>query len=95
VEASFPYDERIQRIPVGRRAHACGVWVAALCYSRRHELDGFCPTEALHGFAPEEAIQHLVDVGLFARAEEDGLSGVIVVNYAQFNGTKSKRKGMR
>ena len=96
VETHFTDHKRLKRIPFGtRRGQALGVWLVALCYSRLYELDGFCPTEALHAFAGGKAIQDLVDVGLFARGEEDGLSGVIVVNYAQFNGTKSKRKGMR
>jgi hypothetical protein len=96
VETSFPHDERLERIPVGtRRGQALGVWAVALCYSRLHELDGFCPTEALHAYAGGGGIQDLVDVGLFARAEQDGLSGVIVVNYAEVNDTKSKRKGAR
>src|SRR5580698_5218970 len=91
VDASFPNDERLQRIPSGRRTRALGVWMVALCYARRHELDGFCPMESLHGFANDEVIQDLVDVGLFARGEEDGLSGVIVVDYAECNGTNAKR----
>jgi hypothetical protein len=96
VETSFPDDERLERIPCGtRRAQALGVWVVALCHSRLHELGGFCPMEVLQAFVGDETIQDLVDVGLFTRGEEDGLIGVVVINYAQFNGTKSKRKGMR
>ena len=84
VVASFPDDERLKRIPFGpRRGRALGVWVAALCHSTLHGLDGFCPTEALHRFNPDEAIQDLVDVGLFARGEKDGLVGVVVVNDGQ------------
>jgi len=90
VEASLPDHKRIKGIPFGpRRGHAFGVWTAALCYSRLHELDGFCPSEVLHAFAGGEAIQDLVDVGLFARAEQDGLVGVVIVNYAEFNDTKA------
>src|SRR5579859_6132954 len=94
VETSFPDHKRLKRIPFGaRRGHALGVWIAALCHSRLHELDGFCPTESLHAFAGEEIIQALVDVGLFARGEQDGLTGVVVVNYAEFNDTKQDIKG--
>jgi hypothetical protein len=90
VETSLPEHKRLRRIPPGtRRGHALGVWLAALCHSRFHELDGFCPTEALHGFLPDEAIEDLVNVGLFARGEQDGVVGVVVVNYAEFNDTKA------
>ena len=90
VETSFPDHKRLKRIPPGtRRSSALGVWLAALCYSRLHELDGFCPTEALQGYAGERVIRDLLDVGLIARAEQDGLAGVVVVNYAEFNETKS------
>ena len=76
--------ERLERIPPGkRRAAAVGVWLAALCCSSQYELDGFCPTEALHGFANDEVIQDLVDVGLFVRGQHDGLVGVVVVDYAE------------
>ncbi len=96
VDTSFPNDERLQRIACGiRRAQALGAWIVALCYSRLHELDGFCPMESFRGFAVDEALQDLVDVGLFAAAEEDGLTGFVVADYAQFNRSKSKRKGTR
>ena len=90
VETNFPDHRRMQRIPPGiRRASALGVWLAALCHSRLHELDGFCPIEALQGYAGERVIRDLVDVGLIARGEQDGLAGVVVVNYAEFNETKA------
>ena len=90
VETNLPHHSRLTRIPLGvRRGHALGVWLAALCHSRQFELDGFCPTEALHGLAADKVIQDLVDVGLFARLEQDGLVGVIIVNYAEFNDTKA------
>ena len=90
VDVNFPYDMRLKRIPLGpRRAHAVGVWLAALCYSRR-ELDGFCPTEELDAFSSEGVVQDLVDVGLFARGAQDGLAGVVVVDYAECNPTKAQ-----
>ena len=90
MDVNFPYDMRLKRIPLGpRRAHAVGVWLAALCYSRR-ELDGFCPTEELDAFSSEGVVQDLVDVGLFARGAQDGLAGVVVVDYAECNPTKAQ-----
>jgi hypothetical protein len=47
-----------------------------------------CPTEALKAYAGERVIRDLLDVGLIARAEQDGLAGVVVVDYAEFNETK-------
>ena len=91
VDVNFPGDRRLMRIPLGpRRAQAIGVWLVALCYSRHFELDGFCPTEDLHAFASEDVVQDLVDVGLLARGEQDGLAGVVVVNYAECNPTKAQ-----
>ena len=90
VETNFPDHRRMQRIPPGmRRASALGVWLAALCHSRLHELDGFCPNEALQGYAGERVIRDLLDVGLIARGEQDGLAGIVLVNYAEFNETKA------
>ena len=84
IETSFVDHNWLNRIPFGpRRAHALGVWLAALCHSKLHELDGFCPTEALHAFGGgDQAIQDLVDAGLVARGERDGVVGVVVVTYA-------------
>jgi hypothetical protein len=91
VDVNFPYDMRLKRIPLGpRRAHAVGVWLAALCYSRRFELDGFCPTEMLRAFAGDDVAQDLVDVGLFIRGEQEGLAGFVVVNDAECNPTKAQ-----
>ena len=91
VETSFSDHKRLKRIPFGpRRGNALGVWVAALLHTRHHELDGFCPAEELHAFANENAVQDLVDVGLFARAEQDGLAGFVVLDYAECNPTKAQ-----
>ena len=91
VDVNFLRDLRLMRIPLGtRRARAIGVWLAALCYSRRFELDGFCPTEELDSFSSEGVVQDLVDVGLFARGAQDGLAGVVVVDYAECNPTKAQ-----
>jgi len=84
VDVLFPGDTRLMRIPPGvRRAQALGTWLVALCQAREFGLDRFCPTEALHAFAGDEAIQDLVDVGLFVRGEQHGLAGVVVVNDAE------------
>ena len=91
VDVNFSRDLRLMRIPFGpRRGQALGVWLAALCHSRQFELDGFCPTEELHAFAVDDAVQDLVDVGLFACAEQDGLAGFVVVDYAECNPTKAQ-----
>ena len=90
VDVNFSRDLRLRRIPFGpRRGQALGVWLAALCYSRR-ELDGFCPMEVLDALSSEGVVQDLVDVGLFARSEQDGLAGVVVVDYAECNPTKAQ-----
>jgi hypothetical protein len=70
------------------RAAALGVWTAALCYSREHMLDGFCPLSALRGIAVDAVVEELVAQGLLARAERDGWPGVIICNYAKHNETK-------
>jgi len=90
VDVDFSRDLRLMRIPFGpRRGQALGVWLAALCYSRR-ELDGFCPMEVLDALSSEGVVQDLVDVGLFARSGQDGLAGVVVVDYAECNPTKAQ-----
>ena len=90
VDVDFSRDLRLMRIPFGpRRGQALGVWLAALCYSRR-ELDGFCPMEVLDALSSEGVVQDLVDVGLFACSEQDGLAGVVVVDYAECNPTKAQ-----
>ena len=90
VDVNLSRDLRLMRIPFGpRRGQGLGVWLAALCYSRR-ELDGFCPTEELDAFSSEGVVQDLVDVGLFALSEQDGLAGVVVVDYAECNPTKAQ-----
>jgi hypothetical protein len=71
------------------RAAALGVWTAALCYTRDHMLDGFCPLSALRDFAVEEVVQELVAQGLLARGEREGRRGVVIVNYAKYNETKA------
>jgi hypothetical protein len=89
VEVSVPQHHRFLRIPREHRAAAIGVWTTALCYSRREELDGFCPEEAFDLIATEEILGQLVRVGLFSRKEQDGVHGVIVLKYAEHNETKA------
>jgi hypothetical protein len=64
------------------RAAALGLWTAALCYAREHELDGFCPLGGIQPFVVKELIDELVREGLLVRAERDGRAGVIVLNPA-------------
>jgi len=64
------------------RAAALGLWTAALCYTREHDLDGFCPLSGIQHLAVEEVIDELVREGLLARAERDGRAGVIVLDPA-------------
>jgi hypothetical protein len=71
------------------RAAALGVWTAALCYTRDHMLDGFCPMSAIEPFAVDEVVEELVRQGLFERAEREGRQGVVIVNYAKHNETKA------
>jgi hypothetical protein len=72
------------------RAAALGVWTAALCFTRDHMLDGFCPLTAISDQAPAEVVEELVRQGLFERAERDGRAGVVIVNYAKHNETKAE-----
>lgn len=85
--ASHP---RFLRIPQKKRAAALGVWTAALCFSRGEELSGWCPSEAIEAIASEESVGCLVDVGLFSRGDEDGVAGVWILKYEQFNDTKEQ-----
>ena len=71
------------------RAAALGVWTAALCYTREHMLNGFCPLSAIREISTDEVIDELVRQGLLERVEEDGRRGVCIVNYAKHNETKS------
>jgi hypothetical protein len=72
------------------RAAALGVWTAALCYTRDHMLDGFCPLSAIASFVVDELVDELVRQGLFAREERDGRPGVVLVKYAKHNETKAE-----
>jgi hypothetical protein len=72
------------------RAAALGVWTAALCYTRDHMLDGFCPLSAIDSFVVDDIIDELVRQGLFAREERDGRPGVVIVKYAKHNETKAE-----
>ena len=65
------------------RAAALGVWMAALCYTRDHMLDGFCPLTALGELALPEIVDELVRHGLLTRAVHDGEDGVLVTKYAK------------
>jgi len=70
------------------RAAALGVWTAALCYTRDHMLDGFCPLNALGELALPEIVDELVRHGLLTRAVHDGEEGVVVAKYAKHNEMK-------
>jgi len=71
---------KAERFTRTARAAALGLWTAALCYTREHKLDGFCPLSALEDFAVDEVIDEMVRAGLLTRAERDGRAGVIVLN---------------
>lgn len=91
VGVEIPKHERMLMIPRGgQRAAALGVWLVATCFSRERELDGFCPAEALDGYARPESLQNLISVGLFAESEKNGVRGYTVVKFAEFNETKDE-----
>lgn len=81
---------RLLKVPRRQRAAALGVWLAALLYTREHELDGFCPLEALEYLATRANIDHLVRVELVAREEKDGVRGIRVLRYSDHNDTKAQ-----
>jgi len=91
VGVDLPEHERLLRVPKGNvRAAVLGVWTAAVCVSRRREKDGFCALEWVESFATDETIGILVDVGLFERVTQDGVPGVLVLRYDEFNETKAQ-----
>jgi hypothetical protein len=71
------------------RAAALGVWTAVLCYTREHMLDGFCPLSAIRDMATDGILDELVEQGLFARTEREGRTGVVILNYAKHNETRT------
>lgn len=84
-------DPRIMRIPVKARCAAVGVFLAALCYSREAELDGFCPQCAIHMIGGEKMLEQLITVGLATRDERDGYHGIYLPDYVLWNETKAQR----
>jgi hypothetical protein len=87
----LPSHPKMLRIPKGRaRGEALGAHFAATCYSRKEEQDGWCPLEALDAVATPETIRRLVDVGLFEFEEKDGVPGVRVLKYEDFNETSEQ-----
>lgn len=91
VDVNIPWHPRFVRIPSGiQRSAAIGLWMAALCYTRGHELDGFCPLDSVATIATPETVEWLIKVGLFERVEVDGVPGVIVLKYAEHNETKQE-----
>lgn len=87
---------RFLRIPAGaKRGHALGVWTAATNFTRKEQLDGFCPLEALQTVSTEDIVNRLVEVGLFAREDQDGVHGVRVLKYEEFNDTKADIEAAR
>lgn len=90
VGVDLPWHQRMLRIPRGAtRAAALGLWTAANCYSRREELDGFCPLEAVESYVSDEVVTWLVEVGLFTHEEKHGAHGVRILRYDEFNETKA------
>lgn len=90
VDVTLPRHHRFLRVPANLRAASMGVWMAALCYSRGQELDGFCPWEELGSFTSKQVLDWLVKVGLFSLEDRDGEHGVIVLKYADHNETKAQ-----
>ena len=93
VDVGLPRHHRSLRIPSGIRLEAIGLWLMALCYSREQELDGWCPLCALAEVVsgPDDPVLvALVDVGLMSLGDKDGVSGVIVLRYAEHNETKAE-----
>ena len=90
VDVTLPRHYRVLDVPVDERAAAIGVWTVANCYTREHELDGFCPLSAIREVATDRVVEHLIAVGLFARAEQDGRHGVTVLRYAEHNETREE-----
>lgn len=87
---------RLMATPPGVRAASLGVYAYAVVYARRHETDGFVPMGAIDQLGcPKEVTEALVSVGLFARKVHDGIHGVLVVKYAEFNETKSEIEARR
>ncbi len=88
VDVTLPRHHRMQSID---SASAFGVYVAALCHTREHELDGFVPTTAFRGFPAhsKKDVADLVKAGLFVATVLDGLSGFLINNYAAKNETKA------
>jgi len=84
-------DVELRDHPRARRAGvAMTTWTYALLYSRRHELDGFVPDDALRGgWVPEpvgrEHASVLVDVGLWGLVD----GGWEIINYANKNETRA------
>lgn len=91
VGVGLPSHPRMLRIPKGAmRGEALGCWLAATCYSRDGELDGWCPAEALEAISTPETRARLVEVGLFAASKRDGVEGYLVLRYEEFNETKEE-----
>ena len=66
-----------------------GAWLVALLWSRAEEEDGFCPLEIVESYAGPEVVTGLVDVGLLAREEKDGIHGVHILRFELWNETKA------
>lgn len=91
VDVDLPGHHRLLRIPRGiRRASALGVWTAAICYTRMHELDGFVPAEALEGYATDESVSDLTSAGLMVTSSRDGIEGYEVCKYAEHNEVRAE-----
>lgn len=88
VDVTLPRHPRVLAIKRTQRARALGVYLAALCYTREHELDGFVPTEALDGLDAVSALVELVRVGLLVDSVRGDVYGYNVHNYANKNETR-------
>jgi hypothetical protein len=80
---------RVMRIPLVLQDACLGTWLRALLYTRKHELDGFCPGNVIETTAGEDVLRWLVSVDLFARHEQNGAHGYLVLRYERHNDTRA------
>jgi hypothetical protein len=91
IGVDIPDHERLLRIERGvPRTLALGVWLVANCRTRGKEKSGWCAVEWLEPHATVEVVAGLVEAGLFAYEDQDGVHGVRVLRYEEFNETKEE-----
>ena len=91
IGVEIPDHKRLLRIEsVERRREALAVWTVANCRTRGKEESGWCALQWLDPYATVEVVTLLVDVGLLAYEDQDGVHGVRVLRYEEFNETKEE-----